>query len=175
MEYGSAMVPLFARIEICRHVRNRMKHRADNLRKIRSSTFRDSRSAIEIQLSTSFELQCDSFILEVVETPEIQLLAIVFCSPGFGIEITVMVACDNNLLPVRQRSQPVKLLLYLFDCAIVCQVSSVNQHVTVGNRESICMCVRDADNFDFGLVSRWLEWRTSKAKEDGVDELDESS
>jgi hypothetical protein len=152
-----------------------MKHRAGSSRKIRPSTLRDSRSAIEIQFSTSFELQCNSFILEVVETPEIQLLAIVFYSPGFGIEITVMVACDDNLLPVRKRSQPVKLLLYLFDCAIVCQVSRMNQHVAIGDREGVCMCVRDADNFDSGLVSRWFEWRATKAKEDGVDELDESS
>jgi hypothetical protein len=51
----------------------------------------------------------------------------------------------------------------------------MNQHVAIRNREYIRMCVRDADNFDFGLVSRWLERRATKAKEDGVDELDESS
>lgn len=37
------------------------------------------------------------------------------------------------------------------------------------------MCVGDANDFDLGLVSRWLEWCATKAEEDGVEELDESS
>jgi hypothetical protein len=37
------------------------------------------------------------------------------------------------------------------------------------------MCVRDANNLDLGFISRRFEWRATKAEEDGVDEMDESS
>ena len=103
MRSDSAMVPQFDRTEICRHVRNRMKCTPENARKVRSSTFRNSRSAVEIQLSTTFELQRDSLVFKIVNIIELELLPIVFCKPGLGIKVAVMVSCDDNLLAVRKR------------------------------------------------------------------------
>jgi hypothetical protein len=51
----------------------------------------------------------------------------------------------------------------------------MNQNITIRDREGICMCVRNADDLDFGFVSGWLEWGASKAEEDGVDKLDDGS
>lgn len=152
-----------------------MGYSTENSRKVRSSTFRDSRSAIEIQLPTALEFQRDSFVLEVVKCPVIQLLAIVFRKSRLGVEVAVMVACDDNLLSMRQGRQPVKLLLYLFDIALVCQVSSMNQHITTRYGDGVSMCVRDANNLDFRLVSRWKERRPAEAEKEGVNNLDKSS
>jgi hypothetical protein len=110
-----------------------------------------------------------------VQSPEVQFLAIILWKPGLGIKVAVVVACNNDLLAVRKRGEPVDLLLYLLNSTIVRQVSGMNQHVAIGHRESIGVCVRDANNLDLGFVSRRFEWCATKAEEDGVDKLDESS
>lgn len=102
------------------------RHRGGNSRKVRTSALWNIGRAIEIQLSSTLELQRDSLVLEVVETPEIQLLALIFRLSRLGVKIAVMVACDDNLLSVRKRGQPVQLLLYLFNSTSVCQISRVN-------------------------------------------------
>jgi hypothetical protein len=98
---------------------------------------RNIRRTIEIQLPPTLELQRDSFVLEVVKGPEIQLLAFIFCLPGLGIKVAVMIACDNDLLSVGKSGQPVKLLLYFFNSTGIRQVPGVNQHVAI--RDGYCV------------------------------------
>lgn len=104
--------------------------------------------------------------------PEIQLPAFVLFQPGLRIEVAVMVASNNNLLLVRQRTYPVQLSLNILCRAQVRQISGVNEDIAIRDRYRVCVGVCYTNDFDKGLVLRWFERCTTETQEDRIDDAD---
>lgn len=114
---------------------------AVDLRKVTTATLGNVWRAVNIELPSTLELQCDSFILQIVDALEVQLLPPVLRLPRLGIEITIMVPSNNNLLSVRQRSNPIQLRLYFLHGACIRKVTGVDHHVAMRNRQGVGVCV----------------------------------
>jgi hypothetical protein len=132
-------------------------------------------SPVKGQLPSAFELQGYRFVLEVVYGLEVQLLPLVLWPPRFGVKIAVMIARDDDLLSVGQRSHPIDLGLDLLHRAGVRHVPRVYEQITIWDIWCICVRVGDADNSDVGFVAGRLERWSPEGEKDKVDQRYQSS
>ena len=93
--------------------------------------------------------------------------------PSQLIEPTVVVPADEHLVPVRQRSQPVDLLLDIIDGAGVGEVAGVDEQVAIRHGHDVVVRVRDADDTNGGPVTRGPKGPATQEENDVEDAQDE--
>jgi len=97
----------------------------------------DPRTSIEVQLPSSFEFQCHRFIDQVIYPFEVQLFIPIFWLSAFRIKIVVMVPSYNDLLFMRQSSNPINLRLYICRKSRAGKVTGMDENITVWNWEGV--------------------------------------
>lgn len=91
------------------------------------------------------------------------------------VEPAVVVAAHQDLVLVRQRGEPVDLLLDGGRRAAVGQVAAVDQQVTVGHvLDGGVVRVRQTHDLDRHLVPRRPHRVPAQPEDDGVEEVDEA-
>jgi hypothetical protein len=78
-----------------------------------------------------------------------------------------MITRDNDFDGVRLFAKPIELLLNVRDSAGVCEITRVDENITVRDVDLEIMRVGDADNADGGLVAGRKK-RTAAEEEDNM-------
>lgn len=107
-----------------------------------------------------------------MQSSKIQPLPLIFHLPALRIKITIMIPRHKNLLPMRQASHPIDLLLNLLYRPRIRQIACVDQDIAVGDVWCVCVGVGYTDYADFGLVAGRLEGCAAEGEEEGVEEGD---
>lgn len=123
----------------------------------------ERRGSVNVEFSSALKVQSDGLVFEVVHSLGVDLTVSqsVFLSARPNVEPAVVVAADDDLVPMREGGEPVQLLLDVGGRAAIRHVAGMDEKIAVWHfRNDFLVGVREADDPNGRPVS-WRSHRTA--------------